>query len=56
MGSGCRAQGDQLGVLCPPRGVVKGAWEGDARGMGYGYICIRIADSLCYKAGTNTPL
>ena len=31
-------------------------WEGDARGRAYGDICIHIADSLCYKAETNTPL
>ena len=31
-------------------------WEGDARGRGYGDICICIADSLRYKAETNTPL
>ena len=31
-------------------------WEGDARGRGYGDICIRIADSLCYAAEANTPL
>ena len=30
--------------------------EGDARGKTYGNICICIADSLCYKAETNTPL
>ena len=30
--------------------------EGDARGRGYGDICICIADSLCYKAETNPPL
>ena len=30
--------------------------EGDARGKRYGNICIRITDSLCYKAETNTPL
>ena len=34
----------------------QGGWEGDARGKRYGDICICIADSLCYKAGTNTPL
>ena len=28
-------------------------WEGDARGRGYGDICIHIADSLCYTAATN---
>ena len=31
-------------------------WEGDARGRRYGDICLCIADSLCYKAETNTPL
>ena len=31
-------------------------WEGDARGRGYGDICIHIADSLCYTAETNTLL
>ena len=53
------AQGDQLRALCPPRGVGYGVWgEGDARGRRYGdiCICICIADSLCYKAETNTPL
>ena len=34
----------------------RGGWEGDARGRRYGDICICIADSLCYKAETNTPL
>ena len=34
----------------------EGGREGDARGRGYGDICIHIADSLCYKAETNTPL
>ena len=44
-------------VVCdPPRGVGQGGWEGDARGRGYGDVCIRIADSLCYTAETNTPL
>ena len=38
------------------RGVGEGGWEGDARGRRYGDICICIADSLCYKAETNTPL
>ena len=33
-----------------------GGWEGDARGRGYGDICIRTADSICYTAETNTPL
>ena len=50
------AQGDQLGALWPPRGVRWGGWEGDARGRGYGDICICIADSLCYTAETNAPL
>ena len=50
------ARGDQLGALCPPGGVGKRGWEGDARGKRYGDICICIADSLCYKAETNTPL
>ena len=31
-------------------------WEGDARGRRYGDICLCIADSLCFKAETNTPL
>ena len=30
--------------------------ERDASGCGYGYICIRIADSLCYTAATNTTI
>ena len=34
----------------------KGGREGDARGKRYEDICIGIADSLCYKAETNTPL
>ena len=34
----------------------EGGWEGEARGRGYGDICICIADSLCYTAETNTPL
>ena len=38
------AQGDQLGA----RGVGEGRWEGDARGRGYGDICIRIADYPSY--------
>ena len=54
MGSSHIAQGDQLGALCPPRGVGKGGWERDARGRRYGDICI--ADSLCYTAETNTTL
>ena len=48
MGSNLIAQGDQLGALCPARRVALGEWEGDPRGRGYGDICIRIADSLCY--------
>ena len=28
----------------------------DARGRGYGDISIRIADSLCYTAETNTTM
>ena len=31
-------------------------WEGDARGRGYGDICIHIADSLRDTAETNTTL
>ena len=53
MGSSCIAQRDQLSALWPPRGVGKGGWEGDARGRGYGDICIHIADSLCYTAEIN---
>ena len=34
----------------------EGGREGDARGKRYGDMCICIADSLCYKAETNTPL
>ena len=30
----------------------EGGREGDARGKGYGNLCI--TDSLCYKAETNT--
>ena len=30
--------------------------EGEAREKRYGDICICIANSLCYKAETNTPL
>ena len=36
--------------------VEYGGWEGDARGRGYGDICIHIADSLCCAAETNTAL
>ena len=32
----------------------EGEREGNARGKRYGDICICIADSLCYKAETNT--
>ena len=56
MGSSHIAQGDQLGGLWLPRGVGEGGWEGDTRGKRYGNICICIADSLCYKAETSTPL
>ena len=55
MGRSCTAQGDQLDALSPPREVGQGGWKGDARGRRYGGICIGIADSLCYKAETNTP-
>ena len=34
----------------------EGGREGDARGKRYGDICTHIADSLCYKAETNTAL
>ena len=34
----------------------QGGWEGDARERGYGGICIRIADSLCYTAETNSTV
>ena len=58
MGSSHTAQGDQLGALWPPMGVGYGGWEGDAIGRRYGdiYIYICVADSLCFKAETNTPL
>ena len=36
MGSSYIAQGDQLGALCPPRGVGWGGWEGDAKGEDMG--------------------
>ena len=48
--------GIEFGAFWPPRGVGQEGWEGDARGRGYGDICICIADSLCYTAETNTPL
>ena len=34
----------------------EGGREGDARVERYEDICMHIADSLCYKAETNTPL
>ena len=34
----------------------EGGREGDAGGRRYGNVCICVADSLCYKAETNTPL
>ena len=34
----------------------EGGREGDARGKRYGNICVCVADSLCYKAETGTPL
>ena len=34
----------------------EGGREGDATRKSFGDICICIADSLCYKAETNTPL
>ena len=34
----------------------EGGREGDARGKRYGDICICVADSLCYKGETNTPM
>ena len=34
----------------------EGGREGDARGRGYGDMCIRMADSLCYTAEANAPL
>ena len=36
------------------RETQEGGWEGDPRGRRYGDVCICIADSLCYKAETNT--
>ena len=32
----------------------EGGREGDAGGRRYGNVCICVADSLCYKAETNT--
>ena len=44
-------------MLCDHlEGWGEGGWEGGSRGRTYGDICICIADSLCYKAETNTPL
>ena len=34
----------------------EGGREGDVGGRRYGNVCISVADSLCYKAETNTPL
>ena len=34
----------------------EGGREGDAGGRRYGNVCICVADSLCYKAETNTHL
>ena len=48
--------------ICPVVGLLVEGWdregerEGDVRGKKYGDIHICIADSLCYKADTNTPL
>ena len=33
-----------------------GGWEGDARGRGYGDICMNMADSLCCTTETNTVI
>ena len=45
-------------MLCDHlEGLVRaGGREGDAGGRRYGNVCICVADSLCYKAETNTPL
>ena len=45
-------------MLCDPleRWGREGAREGDTRGRGYGDICIHIAESLCYRAESNTTL
>ena len=41
-------------MLCDHlEGWYREGWEGDAKGRGYGDICIHIADSLCYTAETN---
>ena len=47
-----------VGVLsnCFKNVFKKILWGGDTGGRRYGDICICIADSLCYKAQTNTPL
>ena len=43
-------------MLCDRLGGVggEGGREGDAGGRRYGNVCICVADSLCYKAETNT--
>ena len=43
-------------VLCDDLEGWDGGWEGGSRGRGYGDICIRIADSFCSTAETNTTL
>ena len=55
MGSSRIAQGDEPGA-CDHLEGWEGGKEGDARGRGYEDICICMADSLCYKAETNTSL
>ena len=44
-------------MLCDRLGVWdgEGGREGDAGRRRYGNVCICVADSLCYKAETNTP-
>ena len=57
MGSSRIAQGDQLRSFDRLGGWDgEGGREGDAGGRRYGNVCICVADSLCYKAETNTPL
>ena len=57
MGSSRIAQGGELSAFDHLEGRDKeGGREGDARGKRCEDICICIADSLCYKAETNTPL
>ena len=34
----------------------EGGRVGEARERGYGDICIRMADSLCYTAATDTTM